>query len=43
MEKSPSSETVSQLVNKIPAFDATRRFITVWTRTCHLSLPWARI
>jgi hypothetical protein len=30
--------TVSQLVKKFPAFYGTRRFITTFTRACHLSL-----
>jgi hypothetical protein len=30
--------TVSQLVRKFPAFYGTRRFITAFTRACHLSL-----
>jgi len=34
--------TVSQLVNKFPAFCGTRRFITVCARACHWSLFWAR-
>jgi hypothetical protein len=34
--------TGSQLVKKLPAFYGTRRFITAFTRTRHLSLFWAR-
>ena len=34
--------TVSQLVNKFPAFYGTRRFITAFTSARHLSLSWAR-
>ena len=34
--------TVSQLVKKFPAFYGTRRFITAFTSTCHLSLSSAR-
>jgi hypothetical protein len=34
--------TVSQLVNKFPAFYGTRRFISSFTSACHLSLPSAR-
>ena len=34
--------TGSQLVQKFPAFYGTRRFITTFTRTHHLSLSWAR-
>jgi hypothetical protein len=30
--------TVSQLVEKFPAFDGTRRFITAFTRARHLFL-----
>ena len=30
-----------QLVKKFPAFHGTRRFITVLTSVCHLSLFWA--
>ena len=33
---------VSQLVKKFSAFYGTRRFITAFTSTCHLSLSWAR-
>jgi hypothetical protein len=33
--------TVSQLVKKFPAFYVTRRFITAFTTTRHLSLSWA--
>ena len=32
----------SQLVKKFPAFYGTRKFITVLTRSRHLSLSWAR-
>jgi hypothetical protein len=32
----------AQLVNKFPAFYRIRRFITVFTRTRHRSLSWAR-
>jgi hypothetical protein len=31
---------VAQLVKKFPACRGTRRFITVFTRARHLSLPW---
>ena len=34
--------TVSRLVKKFLAFYGTRRFITVFIRTRHLSLSWAR-
>jgi hypothetical protein len=34
--------TVSQPVNKFPAFYRTQRFITVFTTARHLSLTWAR-
>ena len=34
--------TGSQLVKKFPAFYGNRRFITAFTRACHLSLSWAR-
>jgi hypothetical protein len=34
--------TVTQIVKKFSAFYGTRRFITVFTRTHHWSLPWAR-
>jgi hypothetical protein len=33
--------TGSQLVKKFPAFYGSRRFITAFTSTCHLSLSWA--
>jgi len=33
---------VTQLVNQFPAFHGTRRFITVFTRSCHRFLFWAR-
>jgi hypothetical protein len=33
--------TVSQLVKKFPTFYGTRRFITAFTRACHLSLSRA--
>jgi hypothetical protein len=32
----------SQLVKKFPSFYGTRRFITVFTNACRLSLSWAR-
>ena len=32
-----------KLLKKFPAFYATRRFITVFTRARHLSLSWARL
>ena len=32
---------VPQLAKKFPAFHGTRRFITAFTRACHLSLLWA--
>jgi len=35
--------TVSQLVKKFPAFYGSQRFINAFTRTCHLSLSWAKI
>jgi hypothetical protein len=42
MEHSPSEKiTVPQLVKKFPAFCGTRNFITEFTRTRHVSLPWA--
>jgi hypothetical protein len=34
----PEKLTVPQLLKKFPAFYATRRFITVYTRARHLSL-----
>ena len=34
--------TGSQLVKKFPSFYGTRKFITVFTNACHLSLSWAR-
>jgi hypothetical protein len=34
--------TVTQPVNKFPAFYGTRRFITVFTTACHWFLSWAR-
>jgi hypothetical protein len=30
-------------LKKFPAFYGTRRFITAFTRACHLSLSWARL
>ena len=33
--------TGSQLLKKFPSFHGTRRFITAFTSTCHLSLSWA--
>jgi len=33
---------VAQLVTKCPAFNGTRRFITVFTKARHWSLYWAR-
>ena len=42
MEQSPYWEAAdSQLVEKYPAVIETRRFITVVTTACHLSLSWA--
>jgi hypothetical protein len=43
MEQSPSWEAdqFSQLAKKFPAFYGTRRFFTVLTSACHLSLSWA--
>jgi hypothetical protein len=35
-------QTVCQLVRKFSTFYGTRRFFTVFTRTCHLSLPRVR-
>ena len=35
--------TGAQLVNKLPAFYGTRRFITAFTSSRHLSLSWARL
>jgi hypothetical protein len=32
-----------ELLKKFPAFYGTRRFITAFTRACHLSLSWARL
>jgi hypothetical protein len=34
--------TVTQLVNKLPAFYGTRRFISMFTAARHRSLSWAR-
>jgi hypothetical protein len=47
MEQRSSWEPVwfsvgSQVIKKFPAFDGTRRFITAFTRTHHLSLSWTR-
>jgi len=43
MELSPSwKPTGSQLVNKLPAFYETQRFIIAFTIARHLSLSWAR-
>jgi hypothetical protein len=33
---------VTQLVKKFPAFNGIVSFITVFTKACHWSLPWAR-
>jgi len=38
MEQSPSSEAVSQLVNKFHALYGTRKFITVFTTARRWSL-----
>jgi len=39
MEQSPPSEAnIPQPVKKFPTFYRTRRFITIFTRACHLSL-----
>jgi len=35
--------TGSQLVKKFPAFYGTRKFITVFTSACHMSLSWASL
>jgi len=40
MEEIPFLEANTQLVNYFPTF--TRRFITVFTRACHVSLFRAR-
>ena len=37
----PDKLTVPHLVKKLSAFYGTRRFITAFTRACHLSLSWA--
>jgi hypothetical protein len=43
MEQSPSWEANrSPIVKKFPAFYRTRRFITAFTRACHLFLWWVR-
>jgi hypothetical protein len=45
MEQSPSWEannTYAKLLKKFPSFYGTRKFITVFTKTCHQSLSWAR-
>jgi hypothetical protein len=42
MEPSPSWETVTHQLKTFPTFYGTRRFITVFTRTRHCSLPSAR-
>ena len=34
--------TCSQLVKKFPEFYRTQKFITAFTRACHLSIFWAR-
>ena len=39
----PEELTGSQLVNKFPAFNGTRRFITAFTKASHFSLSWARL
>jgi len=39
MEQNPSWD--AKPVTKLPAFHGTRRFIAVFTRARHLSLPWA--
>jgi hypothetical protein len=38
----PEKLTVSQLVKNYPEFRGTRKFITAFTRACHLSLSRAR-
>jgi hypothetical protein len=42
MEQRPSWEANSKAVKEFPTFYGTRRFITVFTRTRHWSLYWAR-
>jgi len=48
MELTPCSQVlleklmVTQLVQKFPTFWGTQRFITMFTRTYHWSLSWAR-
>jgi hypothetical protein len=42
MGQSPEKLTGPQLVKKLPAFYGTWRFITLFTRDCHLSLTSAR-
>ena len=38
----PEKLTAAQLLKKLPAFYATRRFITAVSKAQHLSLSWAR-
>jgi hypothetical protein len=38
----PEKLIFASLVKKFLAFYETRRFITVMTRSCNLTLPWAR-
>ena len=44
MEQSPTWEAKTSSTSwEIPAFYGTRRFITVFTTACHLSLSWTRL
>jgi len=38
----PQKQVLTQLVKKFPSFYGTRRFITVFARSNHWSLSWAR-
>jgi len=38
----PEKLTIPQLVKKLPTFYETQKFITAFTRSCYLSLSWAR-
>jgi len=43
MEQNPFEKlTGSQLVKKFPSLYGTQRFITMFTRACHMSQSWAR-
>jgi hypothetical protein len=43
MELSPPWEAAGRSVKQFPKLHGTRRFTTVFIRTLHRSLPWARL